>query len=628
MNVGLIINIISLLLVIQISCIYFGKERINLFENKIYSVLLVSAIIGFSINTLCFILDMYFAEYILLRTVLIKFYYGYLLFFILSMTLYLLSSSDKEYYVKPVTFIYTLAIICSFILPLNFQDQGIESFLSGPNIMFVYIIVVASIINIIFYILINFEKIVLRKYIPLIMYASSSIIALILQYFFPRLLLEPFLISYVLVLMYHTIENPDVKMIDELEIAKNQAIKASRAKSDFLSSMSHEIRTPLNAIVGLSEDLLKYKDEVPLEVLEDAKDIQSASQTLLEIVGNILDINKIESNKMELTNAPYHPKKAISSVAKIVASRIADKPILFNLDIASNLPYELIGDKVFIKQIINNLLSNAIKYTEHGQIDLIIRCANEGEMCELSIIIKDTGCGIKKEDLPKMFKKFERLGLDKNSTIEGTGLGLSITKQLVDMMGGQITVQSELGRGSFFTVRVPQKISKMLGSNSDSRSLNQLSGHSDKVDYGHRKILLVDDNKLNIKVAKKALADFDFEIDEAFDGLECLKKIEAGNEYDLILMDIMMPNMNGEVAFERLKKKPNFKIPVIALTADSIAGARNKYIEEGFIDYIAKPFNKYQIKQKLDMVFKTEDKWDNPNVATYIFDATKEEVKD
>ncbi len=368
--------------------------------------------------------------------------------------------------------------------------------------------------------------------------------------------------------------------------------------------MSHEIRTPLNAIVGLSEDMAD-RENCPSDMREDLNDIVSASRTLLEIVGNIMDIHKIESDKMEIIEVPYHFKEEILPLVRVMGTRIGDKQIEYKINIAEDIPYELIGDKGHIKEIISNLLSNAIKYTEKGYVELNVHCVNQEGTCILFISVKDTGRGIKKENIEKLFTKFERLDVERNTTTEGTGLGLAITKKLVEMMGGKINVESEFKKGSIFMVQIPQRISKQERELTDTQiiSATEIGLSLKKEKYKGKKVLIVDDNKLNIKVARRALADFSFEIEECYNGQECLDKIKNKNMYDLILMDIMMPVMSGEAAMLELKKIEKFETPVIALTADAVSGAKEKYMRVGFTDYIAKPFTKDQIKMKLDEIF-------------------------
>ncbi len=423
--------------------------------------------------------------------------------------------------------------------------------------------------------------------------------------------------SIMLTLIYFTIENPDLKMLNQLNLAMAQTEKSNRAKEDFLASMSHEIRTPLNAIVGFSEDIQEHRDVLPQEIVEDADYIIEASKVLVDIVGNILDINKLDANEIRITETNYDLRKEIDSLAKAAIATIGERPIEFKLNIASNVPYELYGDKVHIKQIINNIISNAIKYTDEGSIELSVMAANNMTDSDLTISIKDTGKGIKDEDISKLFTKFERLDAPINSTVSGTGLGLYITKSLLDMMGGEIEVKSEVGKGSIFTVTLRQTIRELSNPNEniedallDKTVMKEIKIERPTLENvkikSHKKVLIVDDNRMNIKVARKALQDFSFDIDECYDGLQCLDKIKLGNEYDLILMDIMMPNMDGETAFKELNKIPDFKIPVLAVTADVVDGAEDRYSDMGFAGYIAKPFNKLQIQDKLNDIFEDE----------------------
>ena len=270
------------------------------------------------------------------------------------------------------------------------------------------------------------------------------------------------------------------------------------------------------------------------------------------------------------------------------------------------MPYELLGDKPHIKQIINNLVSNAIKYTKEGFIEVSAKCINRNNTCTIILTVQDSGIGIKEENIKKLFTKFERLDVEKNTTTEGTGLGLAITKKLVELMGGKINVSSQYGSGSIFMVTIPQKISKINEELTNTQKLN-LGINVKNVDCSNKSILVVDDNKLNIKVARRSIEALGFKnIDECYNGQECLDKIKNGNYYDVILMDIMMPIMSGETCIKELKQIPNFDTPVIALTADAVAGSEEKYKSEGFIDYIAKPFSKDQIKEKLDNILTNQ----------------------
>lgn len=591
---------ISLFLVI----IFFTKENVNNKEVKIYSSLLITNLV-LCVNALAVYLFAKINGDITIIGIMQKIHLALLnviAYFLLqyNATIIKVLENLKNKFHKfnvILTFIIVILVLCVPIKVINY-DEVLD--VGGPSyyvsiaglILYIILLVISSAKHIID------NKKILKKSIPYIVLIGMFATGLLLRAHAPEIITETFCVAFALLVMYHTIENPDLKLLEKMELAKTQAEKANAAKTDFLSSMSHEIRTPLNAIVGFSESI-QDADSIE-EAKENAKDIITASQNLLEIVNGILDISKIEANKMEIVNTEYNLKNETENLVKLIKPRIGEKPIELTTYIAPDLPGVLYGDKGKIKEIMTNILTNAVKYTKEGTIDLKISCINKNNECSLIISVEDTGRGIKPENIDKLFNKFERMDEDRNTTTEGAGLGLAITKRLVEMMGGKIIVQSVFGSGSKFTVYLNQRII----ANKDIEFENVTE--NTKLEITGKTVLVVDDNILNIKVAETLLKKYKLDIKTCSSGYECLDLIKAGNKYDLILMDDMMPKLTGTETLHLLQEIPTFKTKVVALTANAIEGMKDKYIEEGFNDYLAKPMEKVELERVLRKYLNNE----------------------
>ena len=593
MNINMIFSMCSLFYIILTSFMYFSKGRIDNNETKVYSKLLLCSMFGLSTELISTILNTYLTGHYIIKNISLKLINVYFISWISIFFTYIYVVSIKNITRKAKIRYYTIYVLCvltSLLLPIETRiNNGIIAYTYGPCVNFTYVFSGIIIGTSIFMMIKNIRNINQRKYLPLITFIIVGVIVVIVQTIIPSLLIISSMEAFVTILMYHTIENPDVKMIEELEIAKNQAEKANHAKTDFLSSMSHEIRTPLNAIVGFSECVLS--SNTLEEAKENSADIINASKTLLEIVNGILDISKIESGKLEIINSSYKAKELLESVATLVRPRMEEKGLDFQISISDDIPEILYGDHSNLKKIVTNLLSNASKYTEHGFVKYSVSCINNNNICRLIITVEDSGRGIKEENISKLFTKFQRLDEDRNTTIEGTGLGLAITKKLLELMGGKIVVQSRYGEGSKFTAIVDQKIEVIKNLNTAPVEVITKSK-----DVSGKKVLIVDDNTLNLKVASKLLEKYKLNIETVDSGLACIEKINSGSVYDMILMDDMMPKMSGVETLNELKKQSDFTTPVIALTANAISGMKEKYISCGFNDYLAKPINKTELE--------------------------------
>ncbi len=409
----------------------------------------------------------------------------------------------------------------------------------------------------------------------------------------------------VIVILYLMSAEKKARESDEFRQAKLIAEKANQAKSDFLASMSHEIRTPINAVIGMNEMILRESKDN--NVLEYAHNIKSASRNLLNIINDILDFSKIESGKMEIYERNYKLEELLNDVINMIELRARKKGLTFEVEVEETLPERLFGDDNRIKQIMLNLLNNAVKYTKEGTVRLRLSGIDTGadRRVLLKVAVEDTGIGIKDEEIKELFKGFQRLDLEKNRNIEGTGLGLAITHKLATMMNGKIEVESTYGTGSVFTLTLEQKIvgDGVIGNFSEKDRKPETAEYSYEVSFyaPEAKVLVVDDNRMNLLVAKKLLELTGVKITEALSGVQALELLEK-ETYDLILLDHMMPGIDGIETLKRLRVMENGtgrKTPVIALTANAFSGVREMYLSEGFDDYLSKPINGKQLEEML-----------------------------
>lgn len=592
----------SFIFIALLTAVYFIKKKVPLVENKMYGAILLASLIAAAVDTFVHLVSAYntlnalnTSYYLIIDycNKIISTMFVIIFSCLLSYTLLISYKKVMKNYKKLFIFITCFTIlfyIATCFTTVDIIEVGNVRNVVGSTIIMGYIIVALLILINVILTIINFKK-GDKRYYAIFIILIMLIVLYILSLIFKGLIIYDVIMALLCYIMYFTIEDPDIKMIEQLNIARDTAEKANEAKTDFLSNMSHEIRTPLNAIVGFS-NLLLEDESVPDCAKDEVRDIVMASDNLLEIVNGILDISKIEANKLEIVNTEYSLKKVCDELISLSRGRLGDKPVEFKTKIDPSMPKVLYGDSTRIKQICVNILTNAIKYTKEGWIEFKISGVIKNNICRLIISVEDTGIGIKKENIDKLFNKFERIDLEDNITIEGTGLGLAITKKLVELMNGKIVVQSVFGKGSKFTVSIDQRIVK-----NPTIKLDEEINSEEKTIINNKRVLLVDDNKINLKVAEKLLESYGIDTESVDSGFAAIEKIQNNEKYDMILLDDMMPKMSGVETLKKLKEIPGFNITTIALTANALTGMKEKYLSEGFDDYLAKPINKDELNR-------------------------------
>lgn len=500
---------------------------------------------------------------------------------------------------------YFIAVVLNakFGYFFSFNAQG--EYVHGVCYALVFVVPYFFIVCAVAVLLQGFQKFTFRQKVSIFVYLFTACMGPLLQMLvFPGVLLANFTLALGIVMILFSMETPDYQKLmetmteldktrKEAEYAREEAIKASMAKSNFLANMSHEIRTPINSILGMDEMLLRE----PLSENQKlyANNIESAGKSLLSIINDILDFSKIESGNMDIVPVEYEVENLLRDCYNMVYMRAYEKGLKLSVKGDERLPRRLYGDEVRVRQIITNILNNAVKYTEQGYVEMCVNYRETGtEKIELQLQVKDSGIGISPENKKYLFSSFERLEKERNRHIEGTGLGLAITKQLLDQMDGAVWVESEVGKGSTFFVALPQTVvSREPIGDFFSRIHNytvEKEEYKERFQAPEAKVLVVDDVMMNLQVVKGLLRDTKVQITLAKSGAEALELIKD-NTYHLILMDHMMPEMDGVETLQKIREgaNSNNQVPVVVLTANAIAGEKEKYLAAGFVDYLSKP---------------------------------------
>lgn len=598
---------------------YISKPRYSSTENRLYKVVLISLLwcIGFEIISY---ITMYYRDSIpIVNEIVCKLAYFFAIFYIVSKESYFLSLGcnykvdklidlvkvDKKF---KITFIILIIVLIIFLfLPFEYHTVNGAAFLTGPAYYFVFLYGSIFTTVVLIIILINKNNLSFDKRSQVFFIFLVSVITLPLQLVFPYLSIATSGFCIDLYFLYFSLENPDLLLMKEVEEAKVKADISSNAKLDFLSNMSHEIRSPMNAIIGFSESILNNNEFNDEDIKKDISNIKNAGNSLIDIINNILNISKIENGKESLNESEYSIKDICLELINIIETRIGNKKIKLIFEIDEKLPSTIYGDRTKVYQILLNILTNAVKYTEVGKIFLRINGEIINDKVNLFLSVEDTGYGIKKEDYDKIFNKFVRLDSATENEIEGTGLGLVITKKMVNLLGGTIKFNSEYEVGTTFEVNIKQKIIDYTPLGKINNSKNKIK-NNDLIDCSNYTVLVVDDNKLNLKAIERLLQHYKFNITLVNSSSECIYKIKEGKKFDIIFLDHYMSDIDGIETLHILRNLDSFDIPpIVVISANATTGMKEFYIKEGFDDYLAKPINSEELNRIINKYFK-EDK--------------------
>ena len=608
-------SMVALVFALLILFIYINRRRKRNIENVIFTILLISNVLGCFVEFL-HVYSMWAHLSYPLMQLFCKLHASFVVFRLYGLIVYVVTARFRSLtkYNNIRNIIYVIIGIISFInivLVFLFDtellfDKYIYDFQGFGNTICVTVPYV--ICGLLLFSLFLNDGVVKKNQMAPLFY---SVVILFLSSFAQLIIkldanFQNYLLTLLIVSFYFTTENQDVKLLDELEIKRKDADIANKAQTEFLSNMSHEIRTPMNTIIGFAESLLDEKDLTQEIVKRDMVYIHDSSITLLELINNILDISRIESGREEVAIKDYRFQDMIFEINSLIAAKMKNKEVAFNINIDHNLPKVLKGDSQKIVKVIVNILTCSVNYTNYGKIDLNInkQQRDDGKFV-YEVLVANTGHALQEQDFNLSFNDFIKVGTENDNTIDGVKLGLMCAKEYADMMGGRIEFKNEVGKGTRYFFYLEQEVVD------NTPCGDVFANASDKIehklfDLTGKRVLVVDDSKVNVKLAQRLLAPYNLLVDTALSGNECLEMVKT-TQYDMIFLDHMMPEMDGITTLKFLKTNGYNLPPVIALTANSYNGAKEKYTEFGFSNYLAKPISYKELNKIMYEYFYNED---------------------
>ena len=595
-------TIYSLFYSVLLNIVYFARKRLVTFENKIFEKLMITNLIGVILAIGSYFTIVNIDKYPIFNVIVSKGYIVYLLTWITLFSIYIFAISTDDSrnrkkkinrIIKGFSILYVIFLIVIIIKPLYYHNAGGAVYSYGPSANVMYVVSSVYIAIWIVRLIINYKKIRDKKYLPIFAFMLLGVVVIIIQKSHPELLLMTSMETFIVFLMYHTIENPDMKILEEVHRAKEISDNANEEKTMFLYNMTNEIRNITKDIDYSADEILDETSnkKVDVEVINDAaREIKGSTAKFTTMTNEILDINSIDSASIKIYNDKYNVKLIIKELVTVYSKKCNVKNIAFRPSIASDIPEYLYGDSVGLKQVLDIILDNSVKYTSSGYIEFNVNAIIKNNIARLIITVEDSGTGMKAEDIIKVFNKKN----DRNEDSLNLNNNLYNAKALITLMGGTIIPSSIYGTGTTMKIVLDQKVAK--------ESDEKLDKYEEV--YDKKKILLVDDNISTEKIVSKLLKDTNIELDYVSLGKEALDKIRGKEKYDLILLDEVMDPLDGVTVMKKFKDIRNFKTNVILLTRNNEYEYNEEYLTYGFSGYLLKPISKDKLFEIIDKYLK------------------------